>query len=116
MKTILIAAAELSARFSESKGGTPVRQKIEAGTHITPELAKKFGLTDAMIQALTESGKIVERQAHVVFEGDGASASALRAAEERAVEAEAMVAAHEATIADLTAQLAEATKPAPAKG
>lgn len=115
MKTILIAAAELSARFSDSKGAAPTRHKIEAGTHITSDLAKKFGYGAREMEVLKARGFIVERQAHVVSEGDGPSAADLAAAEKRAADAEAKVAEHEKKIADLTAQLAEATKPASAK-
>ena len=100
-KTILVAAAELSARFPEKKGGDPVRQVIKAGTPLTPDLIKKFGLTDEQIDGLKARGHVVEQSAHVVNERGGPSAAELAAETKRADAAEAKA-------AELTAALDEA--------
>lgn len=138
MKKILIARAELSTRMAASKGDEPTRQIIPAGTHLTKALLDKHGLKPSDVEALVARGHIVERLAHVVTEaGDSPTALEVAAAEQRATDAEGKVAdlekalkdAHaiedlrdakivelEKQVTDLTAQLAEATKPAaPAK-
>lgn len=102
MKTILLTKAELSARFAEKKDEKPIRHTIPAGTHLTDALLKKFGINADTLESLKDRGHVVEANAHVVSD-DAATADALAAEKARADAAEAKV-------ADLTKQLAEATK------
>lgn len=115
MKTILVAAVEISGRFADKKGEEPKRQIIEAGTPLTSALIKKFDLEkDGTLARLIERRHVVEQRAHVISEGDGPTAGELAAETKRADAAEAKVAEHEATIADLAKQLEAATAPAKA--
>lgn len=104
MEIILLAAAELSARIPEKKGGEPVRQIIPAGTHLTAALIKKFGLDAETISKLRERGHIVEQRAHVVAAGDGPSAAELAAEKKRADAAEARVTELETELKEANAE------------
>lgn len=121
--SILVAAMTLSLGRDKETGD---RNTLPGGEEMTDELVKKFGLSKKDVQTLIDERKLITVDVRAAASTGGADAAALAEANKRADDAEADYAELEKhvetletkikeqgeQIDKLTADLAEATKPA----
>ena len=96
---ILVAVEELTGG---AKKGEFV--KLGGGEELTAEKIKAFGLSKDDIEALKGRGKIVEIDARAAETGSKGDNAALKAAEDRAIDAETKVATLTEEVERLTAE------------
>lgn len=108
--TLILVAASMLCGGTRARDGAVTAFEVAPGTELTPAVLAKLGLDDEAVTELIAKGAIAELDVRAAEASAGSDdqADALAAANRRAAEAEAKVAA-------LEADLAAATKPPGAK-
>lgn len=111
-KTIAVLVAMTTIHGGMTIKGEFKPASAEPGDELTKDKLAALGIDAAELEGLKARGVVGDANARVAEGPATADDKALAAAIKRAEDAEALVKERDATIAELTEQLAEATKPA----